>query len=225
MMIKIEPSGVILKDTCEIKTSKCIARETPRAVTAVWSPPGRTQINVCQPCINEMIRAGQWEIQGARIPQRADIAVLDHTGKIKLITEVQYAPNAKSHAKQAAQIRRNLLAHAGIPDTPFFLIAFPDTFYLWKQKSLNHYERPVDYYERPADYEAGATHIIKHYAQAMGEQIEHISPQQFELLIANWLQEMIATENMTIPDWVNQSGLYEAIKNGKLVATDYPLSA
>jgi hypothetical protein len=35
-------------------------------LTAVWTSPARLQINVCRPCLEEQVRAGEWEIKGAR---------------------------------------------------------------------------------------------------------------------------------------------------------------
>jgi hypothetical protein len=63
--IEVEPSGVIFVAACQVQTAVCTARE-PSPVTAVWAPPGRTQINVCGACLEEMLRAGEWEIEGAR---------------------------------------------------------------------------------------------------------------------------------------------------------------
>ncbi len=64
-MMRIEPSGVVLIDECEIRTSKCQAL-TPKPITAVWSSPGRRQINVCGACLNEKIRIGEWDVEGAK---------------------------------------------------------------------------------------------------------------------------------------------------------------
>lgn len=41
------------------------------ALTAVWGPPGRTQINVCGACLEEKFRLGEWQIEGARLLERA----------------------------------------------------------------------------------------------------------------------------------------------------------
>jgi hypothetical protein len=208
--MKIEPSGVILKDICEIKTDKCTAREQPGPITAVWSLPGRTQINVCRSCIDEMIRRGEWEVEGARIKRRADIAIFDYEGKVKLIAEVEHSPTLEDTSKRATQIRRNLLIHSGIPNTPFFLVAFPDNFYLWEKKS-------PDSYDRPPDYRASVKSIVKKYSKAMGTPSETMSPREFEMLVSRWLKDLISNEDVKVPEWANKSGLYDAIKEGKLV--------
>jgi hypothetical protein len=62
-MKTIEPSEVILKGICSLQTDKCVANQNPTTITAVWAPPGRTQVNVCVACLQEMIRTGEWEIQ------------------------------------------------------------------------------------------------------------------------------------------------------------------
>ncbi len=67
--MKVEPSGVVLVDECSVQTDVCTAR-TPRPITAVWALPGRRQINVCRACLDEMIRKGDWKVEGARAQPR-----------------------------------------------------------------------------------------------------------------------------------------------------------
>jgi hypothetical protein len=69
-MTKIEPSGVVLKGVCHTQTPRCTAQEEG-PLTAVWGPPGRTQINVCRACLEEKIRLGEWEVEGARLREYA----------------------------------------------------------------------------------------------------------------------------------------------------------
>ncbi len=65
-MNKVEPSGVVMTGVCDIQTSRCTAKEGG-AITAVWGPPGRTQINVCRGCLEDKMRLGEWKVQGARV--------------------------------------------------------------------------------------------------------------------------------------------------------------
>ncbi len=54
-------------------------------ITAVWGPPGQTQINVCRACLEEKIRLGEWEVRGkapgarlsSAIQQRAEADAAD----------------------------------------------------------------------------------------------------------------------------------------------------
>ena len=64
--LKVESSGVVMFGICTIQTKRCVAREGA-PITAVWTLPGRTQVNVCAACLDEQIRTGAWEIEGARL--------------------------------------------------------------------------------------------------------------------------------------------------------------
>ena len=63
--MKVEPSGVVMSGTCVVQTRVCVAKE-PAPITAVWTVPGRTQINVCSACLDEQLRTGTWIVEGAR---------------------------------------------------------------------------------------------------------------------------------------------------------------
>ncbi|MDH3604814.1 MAG: hypothetical protein OEU26_34855 [Candidatus Tectomicrobia bacterium] len=65
-MPKVEPSGVVMHGVCDLQTKSCTAK-TSGSITAVWGPPGRTQINVCRACLEEKMRRGEWEVEGARL--------------------------------------------------------------------------------------------------------------------------------------------------------------
>jgi len=67
--MQVEPSGVVMTGECDIKTDVCTAR-TAKPITAVWTPPGRTQVNVCRACLDEKIRTGEWQVEGARVRPR-----------------------------------------------------------------------------------------------------------------------------------------------------------
>jgi hypothetical protein len=155
--MKIEPSGVILRDICMIQTDKCVAKE-PAPITAIWAIPGRLQINVCRPCLEEQVRSGEWEIQGARITKRADVAVYSADRQLQLVVEVKKRSRSKAPLKDwAIEIHRNLYAHAGVPKTRFFLLAIlPGDFYLWKENGGQEIDRSPDYV-------ADASEILKPY--------------------------------------------------------------
>jgi hypothetical protein len=55
MTTRVQPSGVILKDICEIQIQKCIVKDLPTAITAVCYSPGCKQVNVCCSYLDEMI--------------------------------------------------------------------------------------------------------------------------------------------------------------------------
>lgn len=64
--MKVEPTGVVMMGVCQVQTDKCTGR-TPAPITAVWIPPGRRQMDVCRACLEEQMRKGEWEVEGARL--------------------------------------------------------------------------------------------------------------------------------------------------------------
>jgi hypothetical protein len=208
--MNIEPSGVLIVGVCEIQTEACTAR-TPAPITAVWALPARRQINVCSTCLDEMVRNGEWQIEGARLRRRADVAVFDESGNLQLVVEAKYIKPDEDTSRRAVQIRRNLLAHSGIPDSPFFLIVFPDHFYLWK-KGL------PDAYDRQADYSVGTEIFFKSFADNWKQSFEPMSGIEFERLVSEWIKDLShSSDTSKIPEWAQASGLYDAIKNGSVV--------
>jgi len=48
-------------------------------LTAVWTLPGKTQINVCSACLDEQVRTGEWIVEGARPSAARSSFVTDPT--------------------------------------------------------------------------------------------------------------------------------------------------
>lgn len=208
--MKIEPSGVILKDVCDIQTDRCVARQ-PAPITAVWTSPGRWQINVCSPCLEEQVRRGEWEIQGARIVRRADVAVYAPGRKLLLVAEVKKSADVKTPLRESAiHIHRNLITHSGIPGTLYFLLALlPDSLYLWKGNGSADAEREPD-------YEIKAQELLKPYFDLIATSPDQASQFQMETIIKLWLKDVVASKDASgvSTEWLRDSGLYEALKNG-----------
>jgi hypothetical protein len=57
-----------------------------------------------------------------------DLSLTDRHGKLALAVEVKGKTNASP--TWATALRLNILAHGTLPNAPYFLMAFPDTFYL-----------------------------------------------------------------------------------------------
>lgn len=211
--MRIEPTGVLLMDVCSIQTERCVAKETA-PITAVWTLPGRVQVNVCRPCLEEQVRAGLWEIEGAKVEGRADVAVYSPDKKLALIVEVKKTPDQRINLRDwAKRIHRNLLAHGGIPGSPYFLVAIlPDKLYLWKESS------PSDLDQAP-DYEVEAKKILQRYFDLLSTSAEDASSYQLETLVSLWLKDVVHSEPSDVDSmkWFYDSGLYEATKEGSVV--------
>lgn len=211
--MRIEPTGIVLVDTCSVQTEKCVAREAA-PITAVWTMPGRVQVNVCRPCLEEQVRSGEWEIRGARIERRADVAVYSRDKKLQLVVEVQKKPRDGSNLKKwAATVHRNLLAHSGIPTSPYFLLAvLPDRFYLWKSSDRSRADALPD-------YEIKAEKALKPYLDQLSFVSDRASEYDLETVVASWLKDLVESSpaDRASLKWFNDSGLSDAIKNGSVV--------
>lgn len=64
--MKVEATGMVTVGECQVKTDKCQAT-TPDPITVVYLLPEETQVNVCRACLEEKMRKGEWQIEGARL--------------------------------------------------------------------------------------------------------------------------------------------------------------
>lgn len=208
--MKIEPSGVVFVGVCDIQTHRCLATQ-PAPITAVWGSPGRWQINVCSPCLGEQVRRGEWEIEGARIDRRADVAVYAPGRKLLLVAEVKRSADVKPPLREAAiRIHRNLITHSGIPGASYFLLALlPDSLYLWKGNGQAEAARAPD-------YEFDAQELLKPYFELLATSSSQASQFQLETVIKLWLKDVASAKDISLAagEGLRESGLYEALKNG-----------
>src|SRR5260370_23723593 len=103
---------------------------------------------------------------------RADIAVYDSQGELGIIVDIKNKLGTDD--EWAAKMRRNLVAHGFLPKVPFFLLALPDRFYLWKDKYLPQLEKP--------QYELDPSSFLESYFERAGVQPSSITETGFELL-------------------------------------------
>jgi hypothetical protein len=140
-----------------------------------------------------------------------DLSVNNRAGQLILAVEVKRKTQAS--AKWAAQLRRNILAHGTFPKTPYFLMAFPDKFYLWTDP-----DSPLDYSE--PTYTIDAQPILEPYLKRSGLTADQISGHSLELIISSWLGEIMYSDQLEDLDnsqqWLMESGLYKALAGGQL---------
>lgn len=212
--MRVEPTGVIMMDVCGIQTDRCVAKKAA-PVTAVWTLPARVQVNVCRPCLEEQIRSGEWQLQDVKLKRRMDIAVYSPGKDLVLVVEVKKKPVSGAASKGWAMgIRHNLLAHAGIPGAPYFLLAVPpDVIYLWKNDS------PLTVEENP-NYEVEAGELFEPYFKRLSTVQGNVNEYYYlELVVTAWLRDLVESEPQGNADlrWFYDSGLYGAVRNGTVV--------
>ena len=139
-----------------------------------------------------------------------DLTAYNRDSQLVLVAEVKSKLAATPQG--AAQLCRNILAHGTFPNAPYFLMVFPDRFYLWKNTGSNHeLLEPT--------YVIDARPILQPYFEQSGVTADQISGQSLELLVASWLSEVM----QKTPDevdasqlWLMDSGSYDAVAGESL---------
>ncbi len=157
------------------------------------------------------------------IKKIADIVVYAPDSSPQLVVEVKNRSGAS--ATWAARMLRNLLVHGMILDAPYYMLALPDVFYLWKNvdSSLSG-SRNITGGEVEPDFEINATEVLASYVDRRSFSPDAISEYGLELLVSSWLADLVEPElsrAVVSPTlfWLFDSGLYDAIKGGR-VATE-----
>ncbi len=145
-----------------------------------------------------------------------DIAVYDKEGNVTLVVEVKNKTRASPD--WAAQMRRNLAVHLGIPRSRFFLLALPDHFYLWQAIT-----NPLDYVT--PDYDVDPVPLLAGYVEDAPHTLSGMSEYGLTLAVLSWLTRVVrGTQVAGGPapeqEWLFASGLYEAIRGGSIEAQD-----
>ena len=141
---------------------------------------------------------------------RWDLATYDRNNQLVLVVEVKSKLDAPP--EWAARLRHNILAHGTFPNSPYFLMVFPDRFYLWKNTDSNH--EPIE-----PTYVIDARPVLQPYFDQAGITADQVSGQSLELIVASWLNEIIhktSDELDASQQWLIDSGLYDAVVGGSL---------
>ena len=141
-----------------------------------------------------------------------DLTVENSAGQIALVVEVKHKIGASP--KWATQLLHNIFAHGTFPKAPYFLMVFPDRFYLWT-------DADVQSEQSQPSYIIDARPILQPYFERAGVSAERISGSSLELIVSNWLGEIIYSEKPSealdeSQRWLIDSGLYTALSGGQL---------
>jgi hypothetical protein len=141
-----------------------------------------------------------------------DLVVNNYQGKP--ILGVQLKTKMNTSSDWVIKFRHNILMDSYVQKIPFFLMAFPDRFYLWTEPDIySNQSEPT--------YIIDALSVLKPYFEKAGIIPEKIRGDSFELLVASWLSDMINSEQLPeefneFHHWLIDSGLYRAIAGGEL---------
>jgi hypothetical protein len=140
-----------------------------------------------------------------------DLSVDNRNGQLALVVEVKRKTNVSP--EWAAKLRRNILAHGIFPKAPYFLMVFPDKFYLWSNaEAYQDQSEPT--------YTIDASPILQPYFERAGVTADQISGASLELVVTSWIGEIIHSDQLpenidASQQWLIESGLYAALAGGK----------
>lgn len=140
----------------------------------------------------------------------ADSAIYGRDGQPKLLVE---AKNKRGTSREwAARLRRNMYAHGGLPQVPYFLLALPDKFYLWR--GLQNPFDPVE-----PQYSADSRPVLDPYFKRSGISGSEVTERGLELAVSAWLEKLVrGHESAKSPEssWIRSSGLADAVRDGRV---------
>ena len=141
---------------------------------------------------------------------RPDIEVYSPDHSLQLVVEARRTTGASR--EWAARFRRNLLAHAAVPNAPFFLLAFPATLYLWRNGAG---------LDSPPDYEAPASDVLREYLGAWAATTEDVGEESLQIALGAWLRDLTQAfreprSHSAADQMLVASGLYDAIQHGSI---------
>ena len=145
----------------------------------------------------------------------ADIAAYNNAGKVVLIVEVKSRRGTSTD--WAAKTRHNILAHSSALSVPFFLLALPDRFYLWKSTGSEIIKE-----DEPPTFEVDALPLLNPYYKQLGRTTaESLSGGGFELIVVSWLTEILRANDLSDLSeqnrrWLQESGLYQVLRGARL---------
>lgn len=143
------------------------------------------------------------------MPSHSDIVAYSPDHRRVLVVECK--GGGEMSPENAALLRRNLLTHNLIPDAPYFLLAVPNGFFLWLDKT------PAD---QPPDFFASAKSVLRDYlgkhAEALGTRGESL-----QLVLVSWLGDLASAIRQPDPNseadqMLVKSGLYDKIRFGEV---------
>ncbi len=145
----------------------------------------------------------------------ADIAVYSSESQLVILVEVITKNKRGLSREWAAKTRSNIFAHGLLPKTPYFLLALPERFYLWKDANISSdIVMP--------DYDIDATLFLQHYYDKADISPETVGKQSVEIIVCSWLNKIMILDDLPQileqnQQWLIESGLFNAIKRGRVV--------
>lgn len=143
----------------------------------------------------------------------ADFVVYAQDDTICVVVEAKSTSNGS--AEWAAELRHNLLTHQAVPHAPYFLLALPRRFYLWKDAPATEAVLP--------HYQIDPQVMLPLYLRELSVPLDQLSVDGWEFVVAAWLDDLVGKSphhdlSTAAHQWLVESGLYDAVRNGTVTA-------
>ncbi|RLC15000.1 MAG: hypothetical protein DRI57_13565 [Deltaproteobacteria bacterium] len=219
------PTYIDFYGICEIKTPKCVAM-TGGHVTAVWITQDCVLVNVCKPCLDENIHQEGWRLEHEKVKQGfADIAVYSEDDDApQIIVKIRNTEDASP--EWVKKIYSEAVKDSVISKVPYFLLATPDIFYLWRQENTHRDQNfpeafPIKTKQFLEPYLKA--HSINRENTGISENSESQDPdsviENFKNIVRKWLTDIATRQSVQkdLPEFLNK--FYKTIADG-FVRTD-----
>ena len=139
-----------------------------------------------------------------------DITIYDRSEQPALVAETKTRLGVSP--EWARQFRANLAEDHDFPVARYFMLAFPDKFYLWDDSDV------AAVVDRAPDYEIDARPLLRSYFENTSIDPAKIHGSTFILIFSSWLSAFVHSysedEIADMPNWMLDSELYGAIAGG-----------
>lgn len=137
-----------------------------------------------------------------------------YTPDNKLLLAAEVKATRNEDVRSAARLRRNLIAHGVVPDTPYFLLVHPKHFYLWRSSPA--------LLEAPPDFIGSTKQALQPYLGRFSQDTSRLSESSLELAVKAWLYDVASRPLMAEvvaedADVLEISGLANQLRHGTML--------
>ena len=130
----------------------------------------------------------------------------------ELILLVETKWSKDSSEQVAVAYRTNLIANDLLPRDPFFLLAYRNNLFLWREKAGD---------QAGPDYKSSAKPVLKKYLPSIPDPEKELGPESLEFAIKLWLADLASGYeqpdlNSEADKMLVDSGLFKRLKGGQI---------
>jgi len=141
-----------------------------------------------------------------------DFTLYDRQGRPAAFVEVKNLLNTSP--EWAARYRQNLMGHGLFRGAKYVIFVTPDRMYFWDGQDLKGLDAPAA--PTPPSCIADARAVLRPYFERTRLTPDRISSEAFELIVLDWLSDLVHARDVVPQGWLSDSGLLDSIKGGRV---------